>query len=272
MEAEGLKKRKSLIFISLAVIAAVGAVILLTYNVEAHPGSIYVDDDAPSGWYDGTHVKTIQEGVDNASAGDTIYVWNGTYTENVNVNKTVTLIGNGTSVTIVNAVNTSDHVFHVTVDYVNISGFTITGATGTGRAGIYLNSSVSYCNISDNNISHNDYGICLWSSSNNTIAGNTANNNGVKGIYLEGSSNNNHIAGNTANNNTEGIWLGSSNNNNITGNNASHNHENGIWLKYSSYNNITGNTANNNKVGISLKSSSSKNNNIAGNNASNNNE
>ena len=44
------------------------AIVSLDYN-------IYVDDDADPDWYDATHVKTIQEGIDNATSGQTIYVY-----------------------------------------------------------------------------------------------------------------------------------------------------------------------------------------------------
>jgi hypothetical protein len=40
---------------------------------------VYVDDDADPSWYDATHVRTIQEGIDNATVGDTVFVYNGTY-------------------------------------------------------------------------------------------------------------------------------------------------------------------------------------------------
>ena len=56
-------------------------------------GTIYVDDDADPSWYNATHVATIQEGVDNATSGDTVYVYNGTYYELVTVNKQLDLIG-----------------------------------------------------------------------------------------------------------------------------------------------------------------------------------
>ena len=46
-------------------------------KVEASPATVYVPDDYP----------TIQAAVDAASPGDTIIVRNGTYTENVDVNK-----------------------------------------------------------------------------------------------------------------------------------------------------------------------------------------
>ena len=62
-------------------------------------------------------------------------------------------------------------------------------------------------------------GIYLSNSDNNTITGNTCNNNSYYGIYLS-NSNNNTITGNTCNNNNRySISLSdSSNNNTITGN------------------------------------------------------
>ena len=100
----------------------------------------------------------IQDAVDGAGAGDTIYVHAGTYIENVDVWKQVTLIGDGADVVTVQAASSNDHVFEVTADWVNISGFTVTGATH--RFGVYLDR-VDYCNISDNTISNNDDGIFL---------------------------------------------------------------------------------------------------------------
>ncbi|MHC1574997.1 MAG: right-handed parallel beta-helix repeat-containing protein, partial [Candidatus Methanogasteraceae archaeon] len=169
----------------------------------------------------------IQAAVDNADAGETIYVWNGSYSENVNVDGRVTLRGEGADVVNVRA-STSDHVFDVTADYVNISGFNVTGATGDWKAGIHLNAA-SHCNISDNNCTNNENGIMLEDSSNdNMLTNNNASNNYDCGIMLglrEGvadGANNNTLTGNTASNNYGyGIWMGYSSSNVLTDNNAS---------------------------------------------------
>ena len=174
----------------------------------------------------------IQHAIDNATAGDTICVMDGTYNENVNVNKRLTIRSeNGTANCIVNALNPDDHVFEVTADYVNISGFTVENATGSFGAGIYLKN-VNHCNISDNNASNNYNGIRLYSSSNNNITGNNAYNNTYNGISLFSFSSNNNITGNNAYNNTwDGIDLESfCNNNNITGNKVLYNDDYGIHL------------------------------------------
>ncbi len=102
----------------------------------------YVDDDADPGWYDATHVKTIQEGIDNASAGYTIFVYNGTYNEKVIVNKTIDLIGEDKNGVFVNG---TDYGFIITADWVNLSGFSVYDAS---EYIIYLIDS-SHCTIFD---------------------------------------------------------------------------------------------------------------------------
>jgi parallel beta-helix repeat protein len=113
---------------------------------------------------------TIQGAVDAARAGNTIIVGDGIYTENVKVNKSLTIkstSGNPAD-TIVLAADPDADVFSVTADYVNISGLTVQGAKGWLRAGIQLNSA-NNCIISNNNVSNNFYGIQLQDSLNNCI-------------------------------------------------------------------------------------------------------
>ena len=94
----------------------------------------------------------IQHAIDNATAGNTICVKDGTYNENVDVNKRLTIRSeSGSASTIVQAANSDGYVFHLTTDYVNISGFTVTGATAEGGTGIY-GFEIDHCNISDNNL------------------------------------------------------------------------------------------------------------------------
>ncbi|MFX0071309.1 MAG: nitrous oxide reductase family maturation protein NosD, partial [Candidatus Hermodarchaeota archaeon] len=101
---------------------------------------------------------------------------------------------------------------------------------GEDDAGIKLQG-VSNGTLISNNASYNYFGIILAESNNNTISGNTANNNALDGIALY-ESNYNTISGNTASNNTwmgiilhdYGIGLSSCNNNNISGNIVNNNH------------------------------------------------
>jgi parallel beta-helix repeat protein len=244
-------------------ICAIGALVLTSGVVCA--ADIFVGP--------GETYTSIQSAVTAANPFDTITVRDGIYTENIDVTvDNVTIRSeNGSANCVVNASASSDHVFEVTADYVNISGFTVQNATGTGKAGIYLNH-VDHCTISENTASNNYCGIYLSSSSTNTLTGNTANSNGYYGIYLHSSSTNT-LTGNTANsnNNIAGILLSSSSTNTLTNNTVSNNIA-GIFLYTGSNdNNLTGNTANSNGYyGIYLYTGSN-NNNLTGNTANSNN-
>ena len=176
----------------------------------------------------GCNYTSIQTAINAADHGDTILVrdGDGIYTENVDVNKRLTIRSeNGSDLTIVQAANPDNHVFEVTADYVNISGFTVKGANATGdiRAGIRLDFA-DYCNIFNNNCSNNGYGISLWGySSDNKIENNNCSNNWCR-IDLVNDANNNKIQNNNINSNSRyGIDIYGSSNNTIMENNISNN-------------------------------------------------
>ncbi|NIA11877.1 MAG: hypothetical protein GWP10_19660 [Nitrospiraceae bacterium] len=66
--------------------------VLLACAGAAAGGTWVVDDDG------GADFTSIQAAVDAASAGDTIEVRSGTYVENVDVDKRLTLVGEGADV------------------------------------------------------------------------------------------------------------------------------------------------------------------------------
>jgi parallel beta-helix repeat protein len=212
-----------------------------SYNLDNNVTSPYSDgwcsqiSYGSATWYVPDDYLKIQWAVDNATTGDTIIVRDGTYTENVDVNKSLTIQSeNGSDSTIVQAASSSDHILEVTVDYVNISGFTVEGGATGGYPyypdGIYL-CYADYCNISNNNCSNNRYGIYLESSNNNVLSNNNCS------IYLEDSSNN-MLMDNIALDN--GILMVDSGNNTLSNNNASNN-DFGILLRDSCDNTLTNN-------------------------------
>ena len=221
---------------------AVGVLLALTLAFVAFTGiasasTIYV----PEG-------STIQAAVNAASSGDTIIVRDGTYTENVKVDKRLTIRSeNGPDSTIVQAEDPYDYAFNVTEDYVKISGFTVEGATGYEKAGIYLYYA-DYCNISNNNCLNNYNGISLLYSNNNSISNNNCSSNDEYGIRLC-DSNDNSISKNKCTNNWAGIDLDDSNNNSISNNNCSNN-KYGIRLCDSNNNKLAGNLLLENGIGI----------------------
>jgi parallel beta-helix repeat protein len=86
----------------------------------------YVDDDAPSDWYDATHVKTIQEGINKATIGDTVFVYNGKYFENIVLDKSINLIGENKNITIIDGDNKGCTIT-LTSENAIIKNFTIIG-------------------------------------------------------------------------------------------------------------------------------------------------
>ncbi len=202
---------------------------------------IFVHDDANTSWYDSTHVKTIQEGVDNASMGDTVYVFNGTYYETVIVNKMIDLIGEDRNGTIIDGGNAID-VINITSNGVYLSGFTIKNSGPLWyHACVKLHSNN---NIIENNIITKSpmVGIRLAFSAQsvkgNIIRDNKIVNNNRDGIIIDEPGDNNLIYGNTFLNNTRsGIRMYLADNNTISNNIISHSNE-GIHLSVSSNNNL----------------------------------
>lgn len=143
------------------------------------------------------------------ATGGEVVILDGTYniTASINIPKdNVSIRGSGNATTLKRMYNSTS---------------ASSGATARGL--ITLNEK-SGCKIQDLQIDGNkatytasyNYGIRLSSSSDNTITGNTCNNNSY-GIYLYSSSNNT-VTGNTCNNNSNGIYLNSSSDNTVTGN------------------------------------------------------
>ncbi|MCW7073227.1 MAG: C25 family cysteine peptidase [Methanophagales archaeon] len=142
------------------------------FNLYGDPSSsiyktsaIYVPDD----------YAKIQWAVDNASDGGTIIVRDGTYYENIIVNKQLTIKSeNGYANCIING--TGSNVFVLNADGIRIEGFTITG----GWNGIYLLGSDK--NRIRNNKFIND-GLFVHYSYGNIVEDNTVN--GKPLVYLE---------------------------------------------------------------------------------------
>ncbi len=156
-----------------------GTSVLPTRMVKATRNIIYVPDD----------YTTIQAAVDNASANDTIVVRDGTYTENINVNKRLTIQSeNGSSNCIVQTISPGGYIFDLGADSVVIKGFTLEGAWDWG-SGVYLEN-VNYCSILDNICINNYNGILLQCFANYSTLKNNNCSGGCHGIHLQQSANN----------------------------------------------------------------------------------
>ena len=253
-----------------------------------------VGNDANDGHSREKAKHTIENTIKTASAGDTILVLSGWYFESIVIDKPISLVAENKENTIMcpsgrklSAPEEMD-IISILSDNVKVSGFTIQ-YIGVREymlgAGVGLHG-VSNCEISNNIIMRNRYGIRLESSSNNTISGNEISLNRGGGIFLERDCDKNIIANNTVKWNSglggillktsndynliennevmsnlgEGIKLLDSSNHNIVRNSSSSNNDvDGIYVGKSSDNLITGNICASNGRGIMLMDSSHNN-------------
>jgi nitrous oxidase accessory protein len=240
-------------------------------------GMLYVGGSGPGNY------TTIQEAINNATNGDTVFVYNGTYNENVDTKlKKITLLGEDRDTTII-AGQTTDAVVRIGNSDTTVEGFTMVGSSDEvillvatlvedvfitnniikdGTQGISLAITTSKITITGNVVMDNVYvGIQVQTSTYNLIQGNIVDNNGAQGIELSLSSNHNSILNNTiTNNGEEGIAIGglSSTDNTIQGNVIS---ENKIGIRFTSAgsNEIISNSIENSVMEGLLLSTSSEN-------------
>lgn len=245
------KKRLALGIIVLFVCASIASSYEIRTESNKSPigkAILYVGGSGP-----GNYTK-IQDAIDNASDGDTVFVYNGTYYEDVWVNKSINLIGEDRNITTIEA---NVYSIYLIADWVNISGFTITNGSNFGIVvrseentissnnilnnykGVDLEYS-NYNNISGNIISNNTFGVHLDTyNSNNIIKGNFINSNYYDGVVLYRHCDYNVIFGNIFNANGKGIRIGfNSINNIIRGNKITSNYLYGIQIYSSCTNNV----------------------------------
>jgi len=130
--------------------------------VEAKPRTWIVDDDGSADFH------TIQEAINAANPGDTIFVKAGTYYENLVVNKTLSFFGEDKNMTIIDAQGSANGIT-ITTDNVTINNFTIQNSKD--YYGIKLDN-VKNCTITSNTITNTTWAVALEGSSNSNISSN----------------------------------------------------------------------------------------------------
>ena len=231
--------------------------------------TITVDDDGEGDY------TSIQDAIDNATDGDTIRVWDGVYKENIIVNRSLSLTGNGTKSTFVIGVcieptismianNSEISNFNISNDqdkrfgsaiFVNAMDCRIIGNscwnTNKGIDVFYSNETI----IQENDcISNYDVGIKLYYSNRNTILSNNCSDNRI-GIKLF-ESHENRIINNSCQDNYPdfldgiGIDLDTSSDNEISRNKCANNEFGGIIIDRSMNDVVSGNNCTENGYGI----------------------
>ncbi len=231
----------------------------ITYDFYVKPTShqtIYVGGDGPGNY------TRIQDAVNDAGTADTVFVYNGTYSEYVSIYKRIRLVGENQDTTVIDAGGSGD-VLYVSADGTLISEFTL---RNSGQAeppirdcGIDLRSD-HHC-LSDICFEDNDFGISLhntqytrirdcrfvgnrWgvsaatSQERNEIQHNQFLENKQGGLQLD-TFQNCQILGNQIEENTGvGLQLNTAQNNTVINNVFDHNNGTGICLSSDSHKNI----------------------------------
>ena len=199
-----------------------------TSSVTPPAGSIVVPDD----------YATIQEAIDNAPVGGTVFVRTGMYYAPfsgypITINKSLSLTGEDSQNTMIVGIfpinsPSACPVIKVVAEYVTVSGFTIK----SGSAGVEISGKSSRCKIIDNNIVNNGNGIYVFSHSPYIIiSGNNITANKNDGIIFD--ADNSVICENKISGNLGDAILFSASNSIVCGNDISDNAGAGI-LAFSS--------------------------------------
>ena len=145
--------------------------------------TITVDDDGPADY------DNIQEAIDNAVAGDTIEVAAGMYSENIVIDKGLTLKGSGSENTIIDG-GRLDNVIKISssAQGVTIRDFNLTRSSGSSSmAGILIFSDGNV--IQNVMLYNNENGIIIYNNAHNIIESSTFMNNDI-GLSLDETSDN----------------------------------------------------------------------------------
>jgi len=208
----------------------------------------------------------IQEMIDSANPGDTVFIKSGNYMECIVISKPIHLVGESPVDTIINCCGDSD-VITVLSDNVIIASITVKNSSG--NSGIYIkgasNVSLVNCVLSDCY-----FGVKIDFSSNVFISNCTISNNTFAGIRVWGTSVGVNIQNSTVFNNRYGIGLFTYSQGNVINANSVFSNFIGVAMLNSKENQIIKNFLFNNSYGLYLEDRLTTNNTIAKNQITNN--
>ncbi|UCG68708.1 MAG: right-handed parallel beta-helix repeat-containing protein [Thermoplasmata archaeon] len=244
-------RRVITIWLSLIMMVSVIVIVDMSIDISLNVGgtTLYVNTTGSGGAY-----TKIQDAINDSIDGGTVFVYNGTYYERVEVDKAINLTGEDRDNTTIDGGNGGD-VVNIIASWVNVSGFTVAnGGFSVWVTGIRLYK-VQNCSITNNIVFNNHIGIALRNNVNDCIVSdNILYNNGGNGINLD-NADRNKIFNNTGYNCGGVISLVSYSDYNEISNNTLYNNWNGVSLYYYSNNNTVRDNVihDNNEWGIGLR-------------------
>jgi parallel beta-helix repeat protein len=202
--------------------------------------------------------SSIQDAINDSKEGDTVFIYDGNYTENIIINKSIILLGSNKNNVSING-NAGLYSILIKSSGITVSGITIQNSD----LGIFISDSeYKFCNISNNIITNNYEGIRLMNSSYNNISNNIIKYHNNFGIVLFGSTNNVFVK-NTFIDNYRCIFFSRWSNYNVVTENNFTDYSYGVNFDHSFNNLVTNNLVRNGRYGIYL--TFSKDNNITNN-------
>jgi LPXTG-motif cell wall-anchored protein len=191
------------------------------FSINCRGDSLYVGGVGP-----GNYTK-IQDAINDAKQGDEIFVHEGTYNEDLFINKTLTLTGENKKTTMVDV---TGHTFGISIknaEYVNMSGFTVKGANScnlklenSNHSHIYdsIFRDAEFCAlqiypgnenlIEDNLIIDNLHGVLISGSSHgNVLDENTIKGTSQNAIIVQSHADDNLLINNNITEYTIGIYI-----------------------------------------------------------------
>lgn len=203
------------------------------------------------GGYGPGNYSQIQDAIDDAKPGDTVFVYSGVYFANIVVDKSISLIGENQENTII---EDGSNGISIIADGVIVERFTIQNCGGFWHlCGVYVNSNnnrISNLTITNNEVLN---GVFIEDAFNNTVSKNIITDNNYFGIRLEYASQNKIFKNLVSNVISDGIMISESSNNQIYENTFKQCSWNGIEINPNSFDNkIYHNNILNNSLGNAL--------------------
>ncbi|MGA1819608.1 MAG: nitrous oxide reductase family maturation protein NosD, partial [Thermoplasmatota archaeon] len=207
----------------------------------------------------GGNYSKIQDAIDNASAGDTIRIFNGTYYESIVIDKSLTIIGNGSVSTRIRGYGNT-HAGWIRSSNVSMQNVSFSiGRKERPFSALMIDPGLNNVSLKNCNLSRSQYGVSSGATSSGTVSNVTLENcelfDNVYGLRIFNNYNMIIVNSSLIYNLEYGIYEHGSNQTKIY-NSTFINNENGLTSDSSVRGSIMNNTIKNSEYGLTIISGS----------------